>query len=426
VTRPEPDRGSASDLADELSRLPRARRAARFRLLEKDTAAAVFDALDPVGQAELLDGLRDPETTTLFEGMDPDDRVRLLDEVPAAVARRLVSGLSPDERRLTDVLLGYPPESAGRIMTPEYLELRSDVTAEEALAAIRRAGDLETLQILPIRDASRMLCGVLRLPALVRAAPEVRVGEVMDPGHPVVSAYDDQEPVARLMQEADLLAVPVVDRERRLVGVVTVDDAMEVLEREETEDLQRVAGLSEPVHKPYHSVPTWRLVRARVVWLSLLVAAATLTVSVLGAFEATLAQAVTLALFIPLLIGTGGNVGAQAATTMTRALAVGDVRWADTGRSLWKELRVGLSLGLIFAAVGVPVLWAIWDLDLALTVSVSLLVICMWATSVGAMLPMLADRVGIDPAVVSAPFVTTLVDATGLLIYFAVAHAVLL
>jgi magnesium transporter len=206
---------------------------------------------------------------------------------------------------------------------------------------------------------------------------------------------------------------------------VTVDDAMEVLEREETEDLSR-AGATEPLGVPYHAVPVARLVRARIVWLLFLVAAATLTVSVLGAFESTLEEVVTLALFIPLLIGTGGNCGAQAATTVTRAIAVGDVRFSDLVPSVLKEARVGLALGLVFAVAGFPLVTLIWSADIAATVSLTLLAICVWATSVGAALPLASSRLGIDPAVVSAPLVTTLVDATGLVIYFGIAQLLLL
>lgn len=418
---------SPRQLAAELTRLRPVERAARFRLLDKDAAAAVFDALDPWQQGELLDDLRSPRVLELLEAMEPDDRVRLLDEMPAGVASRLLASLSDPERRLTDLLLGYPPQSAGRIMSPEYLELRRDATVAEALTAIRQeGGGLQTLLVLPVRDRGRRLDGVVRLTDLVRAPLGARVIDILDTAYPVVGARDDQEAVARLMKEHDLVAVPVVDDERRLVGIITVDDAMEVLEHEESEDLARVGGASEPLGVPYHAVSVRRIVRARVVWLLFLIVAATLTVTVLGVFEGTLERAVTLALFVPLLIGTGGNCGAQAATTMTRAIAVGDVRFADLGPSLFKEARVGLLLGVLFALLGFPLVTAIWSVELAATVSLTLLAICAWATTIGALLPLLSSRVGIDPAVVSAPLVTTFVDATGLLIYFGIAHLLVL
>lgn len=420
------DRRPAQELAESLSRLPAVEQAERFRRLDKDIAAAVFDALDASEQRDLLDALRDVDVNRVLEDMDPDDRVRLLDEMPATVARRLLGRLSDDERELTAVLLGYPPDSAGRIMTPEFLELGPDATVAAALRTIREQGQgIDALDVLPVRDAGRCFQGAVRLADLVRANGDVLVTEIMDPDYPIVSAYDDQEPVARLIQEEDLLAVPVVDREHRLLGLVTVDDAMEIVEHEESEDIART-GASEPLGAPYHAVPVRRLVRARIVWLLFLVAAASLTVSVLGAFEQTLEEVVALALFIPLLIGTGGNCGAQAATTMTRALAVGDVRFADLVPSVLKEARVGLTLGLVFAIVGFPAIAAIWSAELAAVVSLSLLAMCTWATTVGALLPLVSSRLGIDPAVVSAPLVTTLVDATGLLIYFVIAQLLLL
>jgi magnesium transporter len=412
--------------AEELARLAPEERAARFRLLGKDDAAQAFDALDPPQQRELIDGLRGEHVRELIEEMDPDDRVRLLDEAPASVAHRLIAGLSDQERELTNVLLGYPPESAGRVMSPEVAQLRPAMTVAEALEDVREQADnVETPYVLAVRDTGRRLLGVVELGDLLRAGDDERVGDLITHGYPVVRAEDDQELVARLIQEENLLAVPVVDREGRLVGIVTVDDAMEVIEREETEDLARF-GASEPLGAPYFTVPVWRLVRARVVWLLLLVVAATLTVSVLGFFEGTLESVVTLALFIPLLIGTGGNCGAQAATTITRALAVGDVRVSDLATSVLKEARVGLLLGMVFATLCFPVVAVIFDMRLAAVVSIALAVICCWATTVGAVLPLAASRLGIDPAVVSAPVVTTVVDATGLVIYFTVAQAILL
>lgn len=418
---------AARVLANELGRVPAVERAARFRLLDKNTAAAVFDVMQVWQQRELLDGLRDPHVHELIESMEPDDRVRLLDEVPASVTHRLIAGLSERERELTDLLLGYPAGSAGRIMSPEYLELRPEASVEEALALVRERGrGLETLLVLPVRDAGRRLAGVVRLTDLVVAAPDARVAQLVDVGYPSVGARDDQEAVAQMMRRCDLVAVPVVDDELRLVGIVTVDDAMEVLEQAGGEDLTRVAGASEPLGVPYHAVSVRRLVRSRIVWLLFLVAAATLTVTVLSAFEGTLERVVSLALFVPLLIGTGGNCGAQAATTMTRAIAVGEVGFSDALPAVLKEARVGLMLGGLFALLGFAPVAAVWSVDIAATVSLTLLAICAWATTVGALLPLVSSRLGIDPAVVSAPLVTTFVDATGLLIYFGIAQVLVL
>lgn len=419
------EESDAPELAEEFARLDPSERAVRFRLLPKDEAADVFDALDPPQQLELIESLRSGRVRELIEEMDPDDRVRLLDEVPAAVARKLLADLSREERSLTNALLGYPQDSAGRIMTPEVLDLRPEMTVDEALGHVRRqAPNVETVYVLPVRDWARHLLGVVELRDLLRAPPQEKVENVMDAEARYVSAYDDQEDVARLIQEMDLLAVPVVDRERRLVGAVTFDDAMEIVEAEDTEDISRAAGASEPLRVPYFAVSVRRLVRSRIVWLLFLVAAATLTVSVLRAFEGSLEQVTTLALFIPLLIGTGGNCGAQAATTMTRALAVGDVRYSDLAFAVFRETRVGLFLGLLFATLGFIPILLLFSLEIAAVVSLTLLVVCTWATTVGGLLPLVASRVGIDPAVVSAPVVTTLVDATGLLIYFGIAQLV--
>jgi magnesium transporter len=421
-----PEATPLDDPVAQLTRLEPDELAVRFRLLPKDQAAEVFDALDPPQQGALLDELQAGRVRELVEQMDPDDRVRMLDELPAIVARKLIAGLTSEERRMTATLLGYPNESAGRIMSPEHAELRPELTVEDALARVRRAAPTaETVYVLPVRDAGRHLVGVVELRDLLAADPAARVADLVDGDYPAVSVVEDQEAVARLIQERDLIAVPVVDREHRLVGIVTVDDAMQILEEEETEDIARV-GAAEPLRQPYFAVSVSRLVRTRVVWLLFLVAAASLTVSVLSAFEATLEQVVALALFIPLLIGTGGNTGAQAATTMTRALAVGDVRASDVAQTVFKEMRVGFLLGALLGALGFLPITLLFDSELASVVCISLLAVCPWATTVGSILPLAASRVGIDPAVVSAPLVTTLVDATGLLIYFGFAQLLIL
>jgi magnesium transporter len=421
------DTTARSALADEYARLRGDQRTSRFRLLDSAAASAIFSALDVPQQRDLLDALGDAEAQPLLEQMCTDDRVRLLDELPQVDADAIISTLGEPEREATELLRRYPRESAGRMMTPRVFALRHTETVEQALARIRRDGaSADTLVVLPVTDGDGRLDGVVRLSDLVLAPFESEVADVMDTAYPSVHADEDREPVARLIQEEDLLAVPVVDAEGRLLGVVTVDDAMEVLEHEETEDIARMASASEPLGVPYHAAPVRRLVRSRIIWLLFLIAAATLTVTVLGAFEGSLQQAVTLAVFIPLLIGTGGNCGSQAATTMTRALAVGDVRFSDLVPSVLKEARVGLLLGLLFGAIGFPLVSLIWSVDLAATVSLTLVAICTWATAVGALLPLLASRIGVDPAVVSAPLVTTLVDATGLLIYFGVAQLLVL
>jgi len=413
------------EIADELSRLPREQRAVPFRLLGKDRALEVFELLDPSLQQELLEGLRDTNVRQLFEDLDPDDRARLTEEMPATVARRLLAGLSPNERRLTSTLLGYPEDSAGRLMSPEVASLRENMTAAEALERLRRIGrSAETIYALPVTDDHRRLVGALGLRDLVLADPGQRVEDLMDTDVYSARVDTDQEEAARLIREADLLGLPIVDTEDRLVGIVTVDDAMEVLEEEETEDVARAGG-AEPLGRPYLTTSVLQIARSRVVWLLFLIVAATLTVNVLQVFEPTLNRVVSLALFIPLIIGTGGNTGAQAATTVTRALAVGEVRFDDLGVVILREARVGLLLGTMLGALALGPAWLFAGREIGMTVALTLLAVCTLAAFVGSALPLVARRVGVDPAVMSAPFITTLVDASGLIVYFLIARVML-
>jgi magnesium transporter len=413
------------EIADELTRLEQGERAVVFRLLERDLALEVFEELDPPIQQQVLEGLRDEHFRQLVEDMDPDDRAQLVGELPAKVAKRVLAGLSEAERHKTAELLGYPEESAGRLMSPEFVSLRASMTVATALDKVRRLGaEAETVYTLPVTDDERHLVGVVSLRQLVLAAPEVLVRDLMTERVFSVHVDDDQEVAARLVQEADLLAVPVLDSEDRLVGVITVDDAMEVLEAEETED-QALHGATQPLGQPYLSVSVLHLARSRALWLLLLIGAAALTVNVLKYFEGTVESVVTLALFVPLLIGTGGNSGAQAATVVIRAMAVGDVRFSDLPVVVWREARVGVMLGSMLAAAGFLPIAVLFDTQIALVVCLSLVTICSLATFAGATLPMLARRTGVDPAVVSAPLITTLVDTTGLIVYFLIARAVL-
>lgn len=416
---------STVELAEEFPRWELSEQALRFRLLSKDRAIAVFEELDPVHQQELLDALREESVLELLETMEADDRAKLLDEMPAKVATRLQARLSPAERRATAKLLGYEPESAGRIMTPGFISLRASMSAGEAIERLRHLPTRPRhLDVLPVTDGFRKLLGVVDLPHLVLAAPEVAVSEVMLEEHHQVRTDADQEEASRLMQEANLVALPVVDFEDRLVGMITVDDAMEILEAEDTEDISRAGG-SEPLERPYLAASVWLLARKRATWLLVLTVAAVLTVGVLDSFEEQLSAAPVLALFVPLLIGAGGNSGSQAATTVIRAMAVGEVRFSDLWRIIWREGRVGLLLGSMLSAVGFPLVSIVYSVDLGIIVALTLVLICTWATLAGSFLPLVAKKVGIDPAVVSAPMIATLCDATGLLLYFSIAIMVL-
>jgi magnesium transporter len=413
------------EIADDLSRLEPLQRAKAFRLLSKGRALRVFESMEPQEQVSLLSSLRDSTVRNLFQDMDPDDRVRLLDELPATLAKDLLSGLPPGERRLTSILLGYPEETVGRIMSPEVLSLRESMTVEEAMAKVRRKGrDAETVYTLPVTDDTRRLVGVVSLRQLVLSDPELLIGDLMSTEVLFAGVEEDQESAARRLQEAGLLALPVTDREDRLVGVYTVDDAMEVLQEEVTEDIARAGG-AEPLNVSYLSASVVHLARTRAPWLLVLILTAAVSVKVLEYFEDTLAAVVTLALFIPLLIGTGGNVGAQSSTMVVRAMALDQVRFRDFLTVLFREAGVGIVLGLMLGAIALLPVSLFFGGRIALVLSLSMLSICAFGALSGAALPLLAKRFGIDPAVASAPIITTLVDAIGLVIYFLIARAVL-
>lgn len=409
----------------EFRRLNPAERAEALADYTPKQARTIFEELETPLQEEMLAHLSEDQVHRLLEDLDPDDRVRLLDNLPAPVAKALLARLSPREQRLTHKLLSFPKESAGRIMSPEYLPLRPEMPAKEALSLIQREGSsVDTINALPVLDTEDRLTGMTMLSTLVLAEPGELVSELMMTSVPTVSPETDQEEVARLIQAADLLVVPVVDISRRLLGLITVDDAMDVIHLEQEEDFARI-GASEPLDRPYFSTSLLRLTRARLVWLLLLAVASVLTVNVLSAFESMLTEVISLSLFIPLLIGIGGNSGAQSATTVVRAMATGDVNNMGVVRVIFRETRVGFLLGAAVAIIAYMAVFLLFDPDLAATVSFTLIVICTLATLVGSGMPLLARRLGIDPAVVSAPVVTTLIDASGLLIYFLIAGYVM-
>ncbi|GAB3692750.1 magnesium transporter [Nocardiopsis oceani] len=413
------------EIADEFARISSREAIIPFRLLDKDRELEVFEELDPSQQQAILLELRRTDFHDLLEEMDPDDRARLIGEAPAKIATRALAGLSPAERKMTASLLGYPEDSVGRYMTPETVILHRDLTVGRALEVVRAKGaDAETIYTLPVVSDGRRLVGTITLSDLVISDDGRLLKDLVDVFAPRAGVSEPVEDAARLIQEANLVALPVVDSEDRFVGVFTFDDALEVIEAADSEDMARQSGAS-PVGDHYVTVGVFRLVSARVVWLLLLIVAATLTVNVMQVYEATLEQVTALAMFIPMLIGTGGNVGAQSATAIVRALAVGEVRIRDLPSVLWKESRVGLLLGVVLAGVALLIGSVLVGFDIAVVVSLSVIAICTWAAVIGSAMPLLARKVGVDPAVVSAPMVATLVDATGLLIYFSIARMVL-
>ncbi|WP_131103899.1 magnesium transporter [Ornithinimicrobium sufpigmenti] len=411
-------------VVDELERMAPAQRTTAFRLLPRASGVRAFQMLAPAVQADLLGELGSRDVSRLIADLDPDDRARTLDGLDPDLARRLLAGLPEDERIKTQEVLAHEPETVGRWATPELVSVPEDATAGEALRAVQEGiGAAETVYVVPVVDAEHRVVGVVSLRRLLATDPEVPLSGVMR--EPIsVYASDDQEIGANVVRDHGALAVPVLDDQHRLVGLFTVDDAMRVLQLEEDEDSARTAGTSR-LAKPYLSTSVASLVRSRIAWLLILIVAATLTVNVLDYFEASLEQVVALALFIPLLIGTGGNVGAQAASTMIRAVAVDDVRFADLPRVLTKELATGVALGAALAIVAYVPAWFFTDGQVALVICLSLVVVCALAATAGGLIPLLARRAGVDPAVVSAPFITTFVDATGLVVYFLIAGAVL-
>jgi magnesium transporter len=411
-------------LALLLERLSDTDRAIVYRLLPKDRALAVFDLLAPGLQSDLIHGLQEAEVAAIFADLDPDDRVWLLDELPAALASRLLRGLEPAERQSTAEVLGYPRGSVGRRMTPESLAAREDATVGATFDRIRaRLDEAETVYTLPVVDGSRHVTGIVSLRDVLRADPEMTIGEIMHRAD-VASAYDSAETAARACANFGYLGLPVVDRESRLVGMLTLDDAARILEHEETEDSARQGGV-EPLGRPYFATPVRSLVSSRIIWLLVLAVGATLTVQVMSTFEDTLEEVTVLALFVPLLIGTGGNAGNQAATTVTRALALGDVQPRDVGRVLVRELGVGVSLGAVLGLLGGVVTALIWEPDVGVVIGLTLLAVCSMAATVGGIMPIIARSLHVDPAVFSNPFISTFLDATGLVVYFFIARAVL-
>ena len=416
------------DAAEAIGSLPRTLQALAFRLLPKDEAIEVYEYLDASVQQTLLERLRSGEVLELVEEMSPDDRVRLFDELPAKVVRRLLAELSPAERRVTAQLLGYEAETAGRLMTTEFVDLKEFHSAAQALAIVRRrARDTETIYSLYVTDGSRHLTGILSLRDLVTADPEARIGDVMTRDVVSVGTDTDQEEVARAIQRYDFLAVPVVDREKRLVGIVTVDDVIDVIEQEATRDLYAAGAVQAGDEDDYFQSNLFTVARRRVVWLLVLLVANSGTSAVIAAQESVLKQVVVLAAFIPLLIGTGGNVGAQSSTVVIRGLSTQRIQAMGAWRAIWREAVAGALLGLLMVLAVVP--WAAYvagSWGVATAAGLSLVAITTLAATAGAALPLLFDRFGLDPALMSAPFIATATDVAGVFIYLQTASWLLL
>ncbi|MFM9110074.1 MAG: magnesium transporter [Prochlorococcaceae cyanobacterium] len=407
------------DAAEAIGGLPRTLQALAFRLLPKDEAIEVYEYLDPPVQQSLLERLRSGEVLELVEEMSPDDRVRLFDELPAKVVRRLLAELSPAERRITAQMLGYAPETAGRLMTTEFIDLKEFHSAAQALEIVRRrARDTETIYSLYVTDASRHLTGMLSLRDLVTADPEDRLGDVMTREVVSVATDADQEDVARVIQRYDFLAAPVVDREQRLVGIVTVDDVIDVIQQEATRDLYAAGALQAGDEDDYFQSSLFTVARRRIIWLLVLLLANSGTSAVIASMDGVLKQVVVLAAFIPLLIGTGGNVGAQSSTVVIRGLSTQRLQALGPALAIGREAVAGVLLGLLMAVVVIPWAWYVSASGVvAGAAGLSLVVITTLAATAGAALPLLFERIGLDPALMSAPFIATITDVVGVFIY---------
>lgn len=400
------------------------RAALALRLLPREKSIAVFDALDAKHQADIIDELGNADVYEFFDELDPEDRVALLDELPAEIADRLLRSLTQTQRDVTGVILGYTKGSVGRRMSPEVPNIHPEMSMEDALRTLRdNADELETIYTVPVTRKDRRLVGVVSLRELFTAERGILIEDIMN--EPVYAyATADAEETVRWFLPLDMLALPIVDDSHRLVGLLTWDDATDIMEEADSEDSARSGG-TEALQQPYLSTPLLKLVRSRILWLLVLAVSALLTVRVLDSFEDTLAKAVVLSLFIPLLTGTGGNTGNQAATTVTRALALGDVRTRDLLAVMWRELRVGMLLGAVLGLAGLVLATVIYGLDIGLVIGSTLFLICSMSATVGGLMPIVAKTVGADPAVFSNPFISTFCDATGLIVYFFIAKSVL-
>lgn len=413
------------DQADVFSDLARGHQRELFSQLDIADSADILEELSDEEAVELVEYLPSPALARILDEMEPDEAADLLGDLDPEHAAQLLAEMNEAD----DVrpLLLHPDETAGGLMTSEFLVLRVEMTAHEAIQAIRQwSPDSETAYYLFVVDRNSILSGVVNLRELIIAQPYTMLNEIMDPELISVPVDADREECAQLMRRYDLLALPVVDEYNHLEGIITIDDLVEALEEEVTEDIQRLGG-AQPLARPYLSTSVVAVAKSRIGWLLLLFVTGTLTGTIMRHFEGKIENALALVFFIPLLIGTGGNAGSQTTTTVIRALAIGEIDFADAFRVFRREIATGLLLGVLMAAVAFlrAMTWGMGT-PMSLTVSLSIMAIVVWATSVGSVLPIILTRLGVDPAIVSGPFMSTLVDTTGLFIYFTIAGLVLI
>lgn len=423
------------DLAEILIDLPEHDEGVIFRMLPRDRAGQVFSYLPLERQEELITSLSNEQTRDILNAMTPDDRVQLLDELPGEVTRRLMESLDPRQLKETRQLLGYPPDTAGHFMTPEFVTLRPEFTAEQAISQLRRVPKTaETLSVLYVIDANGRLMHDIRLATLVRAAPDSVVGDIVDRNLVSIPVRTDREEVVRAFEKYDRIALPVVDDQGAMLGIITVDDVLDVARREATEDIQKIGGVA-ALETPYATTPFATLLRKRGLWLSILFLGEMLTATAMARYQVEIEKVIYLALFLPLIIASGGNTGSQASTLVVRALALRELTLADWWRVARREVGMGAVLGAWLGGIGFlrVLAWqwlGLYDYGehwflLGMTIWVSLVGVVAFGTIAGSMLPFLLRRLKLDPATSSAPFVATLVDVMGVVIYFSAAAIIL-
>jgi magnesium transporter len=423
-----------ADLAELIDDLPESERVIVFRILPHAVAADVFEYLDIDAQMQLLKGMGHEEVAGIINEMSPDDRTALLEELPSAAVTQLLRLLTPQERTIATSLLGYPEKSVGRLMTPDFVAVQDEWTVEQVLDHIRRVGsDSETLNVIYVVDSAGKLIDDIRIREILLQPLDRRLSEIRDESFVALKVTDLESSAIDAFRKYDRNTLPVVDSEGVLVGIVTIDDVLDVYEEETTEDFQKIGGM-EALDEPYLTVPFRQMIMKRAPWLAVLLIGEMLTATAIGFFQSEIERAVVLALFIPLIISSGGNSGSQAASLMIRAMAVGEVTLSDWWRVMRKEVLSGLALGVILGSIGflrviifsrVTTSYGPHPFLLALTVAIALIGVVLWGTLIGSMFPFILRRLGLDPATSSAPFVATVVDVTGLVIYFSVALLIL-
>ena len=423
-----------ADIADLIIDLPEQDKVIVFRVLPVELATDTFEHLEFDTQEELLKAMGNEEVAAILNDMSPDDRTALLEELPGTSAKRLIQLLSAEERKVAQTLLGYPENSVGRLMTPDYIAVKQDWTVSETLEFIRKNGaDSETLNVIYVVDSRGKLIDDIRIREVILSPLDKMISDLMDEHFTALNVHDHQERAVDVFKKYDRVALPVVDNHGILIGIVTVDDVLDVAEEEATEDIQKIAGVS-ALEEPFPTIPIFSMVKKRAIWLTILFVAQILTAIAMGFFGDEISKAVVLSIFIPLVISSGGNSGSQAATLVIRAMAVGEIVLSDWWLIMRREIISGLMLGSILGIIGFlqvailanifHVISSFWVL-IGITVFFSLIGIVLWGTISGSMLPFILKKLGADPATSSAPLIATLCDVTGLVIYFSVAVLVL-